>query len=69
MGFVHDKVDSVAGKTGAVTLEKTDVNLGNVDNTSDANKPVSTAQATAINAVALTSAQKSAIAMFTLMNC
>lgn len=29
-------------------LTKTDVGLGNVDNTSDANKPVSTAQATAI---------------------
>jgi len=41
-------VDSVAGKTGIVTLVKGDVGLGNVDNTSDANKPVSTAQATAI---------------------
>lgn len=43
-------VTSVAGKTGAVTLDKGDVGLGNVDNTSDANKPVSTAQAAAINA-------------------
>lgn len=34
-------VDSVAGKTGAVTLTKTDVGLGNVDNTSDAEKPIS----------------------------
>ena len=42
-------VDSVAGKTGVVTLVKGDVGLGNVDNTSDANKPVSTAQQTAIN--------------------
>jgi len=42
-------VDSVAGKTGAVTLVKGDVGLGNVDNTSDANKPVSTAQQTALN--------------------
>lgn len=41
-------VDSVAGKTGVVTLVKGDVGLGNVDNTSDANKPVSTAQAAAI---------------------
>lgn len=32
------------------TLDKTAVGLGNVDNTSDANKPVSTAQSTAINA-------------------
>lgn len=35
-------VQSVAGKTGNVTLTKADVGLGNVDNTSDANKPVST---------------------------
>lgn len=42
-------VDSVAGKTGVVTLVKSDVGLGNVDNTSDVNKPVSTAQQTAIN--------------------
>lgn len=41
-------VQSVAGKTGAVTLAKADVGLSNVDNTSDANKPVSTAQAAAI---------------------
>lgn len=38
---------SVAGKTGAVTLVKGDVGLGNVDNVSDALKPVSTAQAAA----------------------
>ena len=36
-------VSSVNGKTGAVTLSKSDINLGNVDNTSDINKPVSTA--------------------------
>ena len=42
-------VDSVAGKTGVVTLVKGDVGLGNVDNTSDLNKPVSTAQQTALN--------------------
>ena len=33
-----------------VTVTASDVLLGNVDNTSDANKPVSTAQSTAINA-------------------
>ena len=33
-------VSSVAGKTGAVTLAKGDVGLGNVDNTADANKTV-----------------------------
>jgi hypothetical protein len=36
-------VDSVAGKTGIVSLVKADVGLANVDNTSDANKPLSTA--------------------------
>jgi hypothetical protein len=41
-------VTSVAGRTGAVALTKTDVGLSNVDNTSDAAKPVSTAQATSI---------------------
>lgn len=40
-------VTSVAGRTGAVTLAKSDVGLGNVDNTTDSNKPVSTAQAAA----------------------
>lgn len=45
-------VTSVAGKTGAVTLVKADVGLSNVDNTSDASKPVSTAQQTALDAKA-----------------
>ncbi len=40
-------VTTVAGRTGAVVLTKADVSLGNVDNTSDLNKPVSTAQAAA----------------------
>ena len=68
MGYVHDKVNSVAGKTGDILLAKADVGLGNTDNTSDANKPVSTAQQAAINAVALTSAQQSAITMYLLNN-
>lgn len=42
-------VDSVNGKTGVVVLNKSDIGLGNVDNTSDANKPVSTATQTALN--------------------
>lgn len=42
-------VTSVAGKTGAVTLAKSDVGLGNVDNTSDLAKPVSTATQTALD--------------------
>lgn len=46
------KVTSVAGRAGAVTLTKSDVGLANVDNTSDANKPVSSATQTALNAKA-----------------
>lgn len=41
-------VQSVNSQTGSVVLGKADVGLGNVDNTSDANKPVSTAQTTAL---------------------
>lgn len=48
-GAEKNKVNSVAGKTGAVTLVKGDVGLGNVDNTSDLSKPVSTATQTALN--------------------
>jgi hypothetical protein len=44
-----NSVTSVAGRTGAVVLAKGDVGLANVDNTSDANKPVSTATQTALN--------------------
>lgn len=47
-GAQVNSVTSVAGKTGAVALTKGDVGLGNVTNTSDADKPVSTAQATAL---------------------
>lgn len=42
-------VTSVNGQTGVVVLTKADIGLGNVDNTSDANKPVSTAQQAALN--------------------
>lgn len=45
-------VTSVAGKTGAVSLVKGDVGLGNVDNTADSAKPVSTAQQAALDAKA-----------------
>jgi hypothetical protein len=54
-GTTFDKVDnsdavfSVNGKLGNVVLEKADVGLGNVDNTSDINKPVSTAQQSALD--------------------
>ena len=42
-------VTSVNTRTGAVTLTADDVNLGNVDNTSDADKPVSTATQAALD--------------------
>jgi hypothetical protein len=42
-------VDSVNGKTGVVVLNKADIGLGNVDNTSDANKPISSATQTALD--------------------
>jgi hypothetical protein len=45
-------VSSVAGRTGAVVLSKSDVGLGSVDNTSDSGKPVSTAQQAALDAKA-----------------
>lgn len=44
-----DAVSSVNGQTGVVNLSKSDISLSNVDNTSDANKPVSTAQQTALD--------------------
>jgi hypothetical protein len=47
-------VRSVAGKTGAVTLAKADVGLGDVDNTPDAAKPVSTATQAALDGKANT---------------
>lgn len=44
------EVISVNGEVGAVVLDKSDIGLGNVDNTSDLNKPISTATQTALNA-------------------
>lgn len=52
IGALVTGVSRVAGKTGAVTLVKEDVGLGNVDNTSDVNKSISTATQTALNAKA-----------------
>lgn len=52
VGAQVNTVTSVNSQTGAVVLVKADVGLGNVDNTSDANKPVSTATQTALNAKA-----------------
>lgn len=42
-------VASVAGKTGVVTLDKSDVGLDKVDNTADSDKPISTATQTALD--------------------
>jgi hypothetical protein len=42
-------VDSVNGQVGVVVLTKTDIGLSNVDNTSDANKPISSATQSALN--------------------
>lgn len=42
-------VQSVNTKTGDVVLNKSDIGLSNVDNTSDANKPISTATQNALN--------------------
>ena len=44
-----DAVTSVAGQTGVVSLSKSDVGLSNVDNTSDVDKPVSTAVQSALD--------------------
>jgi len=50
---LKDSVSSYATETyvddAVAAIDKTSVGLGNVDNTSDANKPVSTAQQTALN--------------------
>ena len=48
-------VRSVAGKTGEVTLTAKDVGLGQVNNTADRDKPVSTAMQTALEAKASSS--------------
>lgn len=42
-------VDSVNGQTGVVVLTKSSVGLGNVNNTSDLDKPISTATQTALD--------------------
>ena len=52
---VSAPVTSVNNQTGVVALTKNDVGLGNADNTSDVNKPVSSATQTALNLKANTS--------------
>jgi hypothetical protein len=51
----YGPVVSVSGRTGTVTLTKSDVGLGNVDNTADTAKPISTAVQTALDGKAATS--------------
>ena len=52
---LHRKTDDSGWESKKVPVSGSDVGLGNVDNTSDASKPVSTAQQTALNAKANTS--------------
>lgn len=52
---------SVNGFTGNVVLSKTHLNLGNVDNTSDLDKPISTATQSALNTKVNTSTYSTAI--------
>lgn len=50
LNHVSNSVTSVSGKTGVVNLNKVDVGLDQLDNTSDLNKPVSIAMQLALNA-------------------
>ena len=50
-GNIHFPVTSVNGKTGNVTLDKGDINLDKVDNTSDDEKPLSRNQLIAVNEI------------------
>jgi len=52
IGAIVFPVISVNGHTGNVVVTKADVALGDVDNTSDADKPISTATQTALNSKA-----------------
>jgi hypothetical protein len=51
---ISSAVSSVNGLTGAVVVDKNSIGLGNVDNTSDANKPLSSADVAALNGKAPT---------------
>lgn len=48
-GAQVNSVTSVSGRVGAVTLDKTDVGLSDVDNTSDLSKPISSATQSALD--------------------
>ena len=49
LDYPSGDVTSVNSQTGAVVIGASDLGLGNVDNTSDLNKPISTATQTALN--------------------
>jgi hypothetical protein len=49
INVVDDPISSVNGKTGIVILDKNDIGLSAVDNTSDLNKPLSNAAVSAFN--------------------
>lgn len=53
-----ENVSAVNGHTGIVVLDKTDIGLPNVDNTSDVDKPISTAQATVNTSVTTSLGEK-----------
>lgn len=55
-------VSTVNGMAGAVTISKSEIGLANVDNTSDASKPISTATQAALDAKANNSAVSAALA-------
>ncbi len=44
-------IESVNGQTGVVVLDKSDIGLSNVDNTSDVDKPVSTEVQSALDSI------------------
>lgn len=58
-------VTSVEGRIGDVDVLKADVGLGNVDNTSDLNKPISTATQSALDALTSAVATKATAAQGT----
>ena len=53
-------VTSVAGRVGDVILSQYDVGLGNINNTSDLNKPISTATQNALDSILLSGANVNA---------
>jgi len=59
-------VDSVNGQTGAVTIDAASLSLENVDNTSDLDKPISTATQSALGNIVQVPALPSSNGDYTL---